>query len=156
MARVLGYDGYVCSGGVGFGPEGNDPRIDYTVVRGPLDRETGTFPLSVGYATNNATALRTIRLAVSTAARADLDDAGAWTWIGTAEARAAGDEHVARITEARAPAKANTGMFRIEETLVDGSTWSLAKSMPQAPTLLGRLHDTIGHWPLFSWIPRLR
>ena len=154
--RVLGYDGYICASGVGFGPNGDDPAIDTVFVRQPLDRSAGSFPLSLRYVTNNKTPLQRVRLGVSTSSRADLDDADEWTWIGAAEAEQHGAYWVATIENAPAPAAANTGMLCAEETLADGSQWSFCKSMPQAPTFLGRVHDTIGHWPLFSWIPQLR
>lgn len=156
VGTFMGYDGYRCASGVGFGPNGDDPQTDTILVRQPLDRSAGTFPLSLRYVTNNKTPLRKVRLGVSTSSRADLDDADAWTWIGEAEAEQHGAQWVAVIESAPAPAGANTGLFRAEETLADGSHWSFCKSMPQAPTVLGRVHDTIGHWPLFSWIPSLR
>ncbi len=156
VSRFFGYDGYVCTSGVGFGPDGNDPRIETILVRQPLNRSAGTFPLSLRYSTNNKIPLREVRLAVSTTGRADLDDAEAWTWIARAKAERRGTQWVAVIEAAQAPASANTGSFRAQQILADGSTWSFAKTMPQAPTFLGRVHDTIGHWPLFNWLPALR
>ena len=125
--------------------------------RGPLDREAATFPLSLRLEIRGESRpVASVDLMVSSEAGSSFG-AGEGPWLSVCQSAVheADGAWIATIAKADAPAAACR--YRVAIAYLDGEdAGSFAKTMPTAPTALGRLHDRVAWLPLFRWLPDLR
>jgi hypothetical protein len=125
----------------------------YFVERGPLDRRTGKFRLTVSLVADHALDLEGARLFVTS----DGDWSGGgetvWTRVVEAAVKEPGAEVVTVTCEAVVPA--STTAYRLVELRRGVECCGFSQSMLTAPTFLGRVYDTIAWWPSFRWLPDL-
>ena len=155
---------YVRSYGARFGAEegpsvadraAEDRRDGYDIFirRGRLDRSSASFPLTVIYRVPRPGALAQVEVHVSDDPDTGLEDPG-WRPLGSAPIEAEEGWSVAML---HAPnVAASCASLRVTETRVDGERFRISSSLPQAPTLAGRLYDRVAWWAPFRWLPRLR
>jgi hypothetical protein len=131
-------------------------RTSVVLLRGLLDRDAQIFPLSLRYAVNETGALARVELQVTShGGWSDTWSEDVWQTIGQATLYEAGGWSVALVDGAEAPASSRA--YRVSVTRRDGTReGGFSKSMPTAPTLLGRVYDHIAWWPIFRWLPDLR
>ena len=141
--------------GGGDEPPEDAYRESKRLQRGPLDRAAAEFPLSLRFSARGDPFAAVTLQVTSDADWPEKGKRADWLSIGTAMARAEGGWWVATIAEARAPASACG--YRVEVIYADREErGGFAKTLPTAPTFLGRLYDRVAWWPLFRWLPDLR
>ena len=156
MAFLLG-DGYTkgwsseTSSGSEHAPS-DVRRRTYSVVREPLHRAAGTFPLTVTCLLEPPEATAALELRVSTEEDWDTANPDHWTLIATGA-----PDGILLSTRLDASGDCPADATALEVTLrhADGKATSNALSMLTASTTLGRLYDGIACHPLFRWIPEL-
>lgn len=126
----------------------------YHVERGPLDRRTGTFRLSLSCSQNHAPDLEAGRLFVTSVDDWSDGDEAIWTKIADATVTRPEAGIVVLACEGTVPASATA--YRLEEVRGGAPCCGFSQSMLTAPTALGRAYDTIAWLPIFRWVPALR
>lgn len=126
----------------------------YYVERGPLDRRTGTFRLSLVCSQNHARDLEGGRLFVTSVDDWSDGDEAIWTKVADATMTRPGAGIAVLSCEATVPA--STTAYRLEEVRGGAPCCGFSQSMLTAPTALGRVYDTIAWLPIFRWVPALR
>jgi hypothetical protein len=126
----------------------------YRVVRGALDRDRATFPLTLTFAVDRAEDLEQVRLFVTSASGWGERGFQAWTQVAAAPVKERGAAPARLTLSADVPA--SSAAWRTDEIRAGAPCCAVASSMPEAPTLPGRVYDAIAWRGPFRWVPRLR
>jgi hypothetical protein len=145
---------YVDAFGAEMGADGENPwAYRAFAVREAVDPGSGTFPFSIEFAESSVDRVREVRVAVTDDSDADLS-AGDWHDLGTTSLVEKDGWTVARLERARVDTSTTT--YRVTAVYRDGTDWSFGRTIPMAPTVVGRVRDRIASWVPFRWLPDLR
>lgn len=136
-------------------PPEDAARDTVTLRRGPLDRHAGVFPLSLRYALNETGVVEAVDLLVTSDGDWLGNEAAEWEVVAGATLHQGGGWCVATVDIAQAPACACAYRVAVRRTDQEGDG-SFSRTMPTAPTFLGRVYDRVAWWPVFRWLPDLR
>lgn len=112
-----------------------------------------TYPLSVEYLVKSTGLLARVEFAVAPA-DTDMDDEAAWTSLGPATLVEDRGWTVAQVL--RVPVHRRMKRLRAREVRKDGASYAIARTVPMAPSTLGRIRDEMAMWPVFRWLPDWR
>lgn len=155
-ARFPGYEraqgfmvhDYLSGGGADFGGQ-----VGYR-FRARRGAPVGdTFPLSVEYLVPEVGVLERVEFEVAPA-DTPLDSDTGWTRLGSASLVEDGGWTVAQLLGV--PVDRAMKSIRTTEVRKDGERFRSSRTVPMAPTTLGRVRDEIAMWPVFRWLPDWR